>query len=288
MLDFFTNPFNIALYSLFAAAVLALWWRPKISIVLGFAAAGLAFYLNYISNLGATWLVIIALMAFAYPLYQRPTWVKFIHGLGIFAGCFLFYLHLMPGVYNPIMLDSVRLGTDSWPYRSYLNVDKIFLSVALLAVCVQLNKSKQDWVASFRSVVGPFLLLAVVLAGLGLTLGFVRLDVKIPTILWLWLPTNLLFVCVADQALFRGFLQKELSVWLKNVQGGHWLAIGVAALAYGGLHFYGGPVYMLLSTIAGGVYGYAYYKSGRLESAIAVQFLINLTHFFFFSYPALR
>ena len=255
MFTFFDNYLNIALYALFALAVIALWWRPKVGLLLGFAATGLAFYQGYLSGLGATWLMIITLLIMAYPMYQRPVWIKLIHGLGVFAGCYMFYLHLMPGVYNPILMDGVRLSADSWPYRSYLNVDKVFLSIGLLVACVQLNNRKKDWMATFKSVWVPFLLLVVVLMGLSLLLGYVRFDPKVPVILWWWLPTNLLLVCVAAEALFRGFLQKELTSWFKNWQGGKWLAIGIAAIAFGCVHYYGGPSYMLLSAAAGLGYG---------------------------------
>ncbi|MEN8237370.1 MAG: CPBP family intramembrane glutamic endopeptidase [Pseudomonadota bacterium] len=290
MFVFFTNPFSIALYGFLSVAVVALWLRPTIGLLLGFVAVVLAFYLGYLSGLGTTWLLIMSLLSMTYPLYKKPSWIKLVHALGIFAGCYLFYLHLMPGVYNPLMLSGVRLSAGSWPYHSYLNVDKIFLSIVLLATCIRLNSRKQDWCDTFgfSSVWGPVVLLVTVLMGLGLFLGYVRFDAKIPTILWLWVPTNLLFVCVAEEALCRGFLQKELGSWFKNMQVGHWPAIGIGALAFGGLHYYGGPIYILLSTIAGMGYGYAYFKSKRLESAIAVHFLVNLTHILFFSYPALR
>lgn len=288
MTNFFDSPLNIALYALLAGAVIVLWIRPTIGLLLGLAAVVLAFYLGYLSSLGLIWLMIMALLIVLYPLYQKPAWVKFLHGLGVFVGCYLFYLHLMPGIYNQIMIDGVRLSADSWPYRSYLNVDKIFLAVVLLASCIQLNCRKQDWAVTIRSVWGPALLLIAVLAGLGLLSGYVRFDPKLPRILMLWLPTNLLFACVVGEALCRGFLQKELGLLLKNFQGGKWMALGIAALAFGGLHYYGGPIYALFATIAGVGYGYAYLRSGRLEAAIGVCFLVNLTHFLFFSYPALR
>ena len=53
------------------------------------------------------------------------------------------------------------------------------------------------------------------------------------------------------------------------------------------LHYQGGLSYVALATVAGIFYGMAYYKSGRLISAIAVHFLLNLTHALFFTYPAL-
>ncbi len=42
-----------------------------------------------------------------------------------------------------------------------------------------------------------------------------------------------------------------------------------------------------LATIAGLFYGYAYWKTNRLEASILVHFGLNLIHFVAFSYPAL-
>ena len=37
---------------------------------------------------------------------------------------------------------------------------------------------------------------------------------------WLWAVTNLFFTCVAEEAFFRGFLQRELSRTLVGFGGG--------------------------------------------------------------------
>jgi membrane protease YdiL (CAAX protease family) len=44
----------------------------------------------------------------------------------------------------------------------------------------------------------------------------------------------------------------------------------------------------MLATVAGIGYGYAYYQSGRIETAILTHFLLNAAHAVFFTYPALK
>jgi membrane protease YdiL (CAAX protease family) len=46
-------------------------------------------------------------------------------------------------------------------------------------------------------------------------------------------------------------------------------------------------LYVVLSTVAGLFYGYAFWKTDRIQSSILVHFSVNLVHFLFFSYPAL-
>ena len=123
--------------------------------------------------------------------------------------------------------------------------------------------------------------------GSALATNYVRFDPKIPPYLWLWMLSNFFIVCMAEEAFFRGFVQKELSIFLQSTKGGQWLAIIVGAISFGLLHYSGGPIYIALSTVAGIGYGYAYMKSQRIEAAMLTHFLVNLTHILLFSYPAL-
>lgn len=62
----------------------------------------------------------------------------------------------------------------------------------------------------------------------------------------------------------------------------------VQAALFGVGHYKGGIPYVIFASIAGLFYGYAYDKTKRIESAVVVHFGLNLTHFLFFSYPALK
>ncbi len=288
MVHLFTQPALAGLYLILSFAVIGLWVRPLLGVVLGCAAIGFAFYLERLAGLGAIWLLLTGALIFTYHRYNKPELLKALHFLGLFTVCYLFYLHFMPGIYNWLIIENLKFSHDSLPYRQFLNVDKICLSVFLLAFGITLSRSKQDWRQSLRTVWMPLIVLVVVLAGMGITLHYVRFDPKLPQAFWLWTITNLLFVCVAEESLCRGFLQTELQNFLKHVKGGQWIAVCVAALAFGGLHYTGGPIYIALSTIAGLGYGYAYLKSKRIESAIILHFLVNLIHILLFSYPMLR
>ena len=99
------------------------------------------------------------------------------------------------------------------------------------------------------------------------------------------LINNLLFVCMAEEALFRGFVQKKLmAVWSKY-SWGVWLAVGTASLLFGAAHYAGGDALVLTATFAGMGYGWLYYRTDSIEASIVAHFLLNLLHFFFFTYP---
>ena len=123
---------------------------------------------------------------------------------------------------------------------------------------------------------------------LSLLLDYIRLDIKLPTFFYYWLWANLFFTCVAEEALFRGFLQQQLSIGLKNIRYGVLIALISCAVLFGLAHAGGGMIYVILATVAGMGYGAVYLRSGRIEASILLHFMLNTVHILFFSYPALQ
>ena len=62
-------------------------------------------------------------------------------------------------------------------------------------------------------------------------------------------------------------------------------ALVVAAVLFGLLHYAGGLQYVIAGIVAGAGYGWAYLRTGRIEAAMAVHFLVNAAHFLLFVYP---
>jgi hypothetical protein len=86
---------------------------------------------------------------------------------------------------------------------------------------------------------------------------------------------------------FRGFVQKHLSA-LAN-KSFHKIAVVIfVGILFGLAHFPGGATYVIVASVAGIGYGYAYYLTGRIESAILTHFFLNSAHFLFFTYPFTR
>ncbi len=198
-----------------------------------------------------------------------------------------FFLHLAPGFHNPKIIDGLRLAPDSLPYVKYLNFDKPLIGFFFVIWVAQATNAA-SWRAILKSVAIAVPLILAVIFPLSLVWGFVRIDPKWPDMLPLWLGTNLLGTCLAEEAFFRGFLQGKIAEWLGNgavVRTGTWIG---AALLFGAVHLPGGWTYGALATVAGLGYGYAYRQSGHLEAPILVHFFVNLTHLLFFSYPALE
>jgi membrane protease YdiL (CAAX protease family) len=211
----------------------------------------------------------------------------------VIAGIFVIILsiglaaHQLPGFHNLNVLDHVYISNNAIPFTLYLNFDKTVVGIFILGFGCQLIASKKEWLQLFKQIAlkAPIVILVVIVAAF--ILGFVRFDPKIPDSIFIWAVTNLLFVCMAEEAFFRGFIQKNLSLMMKKIRYGNYLALLIAAILFGLAHYAGGIKYVILATVAGTGYGWVYMTTKRIEGSILTHFGLNLTHFLFFTYPAL-
>ncbi len=197
----------------------------------------------------------------------------------------LLALHVLPGFHNPPLLLSLRLGAHGAPYGQYLNVDKALVGLLILGIGVQRLQRLTDWARMLRTAAPVMLGTLVVVMGLGLALGYTRPDPKWTWFFFPWAVVNLLVTCAAEEAFFRGFLQRSLAGALARLRYGRAAALVIAALAFGLAHVAGGVAYIVLATFAGLGYGLAFLLTQRVEAAILTHFAVNATHFLLFSYP---
>lgn len=287
MVHFFDNLSLALLYFLFTVTILLLWKKPFLSLVGTCGLGGFAVYLGRISPLGLGAFFVLCFGIYLYYNQKLSSWMKLVLGMSLVIVASLFYLHFIPGFNNWLMIDRYLVSPNAWPFSLYLNMDKIMVGIAFVALGQRLNYSWSDWKTSFKDALVPLFVITLVLMGAAVSVNYVDFDMKLSPILWLWVLTNLLFVCVSEEVLFRGFIQKELSGLIAHIKGGKMISLFVTSVIFGLFHYKGGPYYVLLSTIAGIGYGYAYMKSQKLEAAILTHFFLNFIHILFFTYPAL-
>jgi membrane protease YdiL (CAAX protease family) len=215
------------------------------------------------------------------------TWRRRLAATALLVLASALMVHVIPGFANPRVIADRRFTPDAVPYSVYLNFDKTFAGIVLLGWCHDRISRARDWRTMFATAAPWTAALLVVMLLLARWSGYVRFEPKFPAESWLWIWINLCFTCVAEEALFRGFIQRGLQRAWSGLSGGKWLALVVAALLFGIAHSAGGPAYVGLSTVAGVGYGWVYQRTGRIEASILTHFLLNAAHFLFFTYPAL-
>lgn len=202
-----------------------------------------------------------------------------------FVVAVLLTLHLLPGFRNPVLLGPVTFTPDAVPFKMYLNFDKSAVGFALLLLYRPLVRERGVARALIAGVGGAILALLLTLP-VALALGAIRWEPKYPEAFWLWALNNLLLVALAEEALFRGFLQTSLSRWFDAIPGAPVIALSITAIAFGALHYGAGTAMIALAALAGVAYGLAYRYGGLLASMTA-HFGLNTCHILLFTYPLL-
>ena len=233
-------------------------------------------------------LTVITFTALVLFFHQTSGVIRLIFAFAIVALALGLGLHIMPGFNNPVMVSGVQLTKDSLPYTLQLNYDKALAGLFLLWLSRPLLQKHADILSMLKqSAPIAFLTISLVVA-LSLLLDYIRLDIKLPTFFFYWLWANLFFTCVAEEALFRGFLQQQICLVLNKFRYGALVALISCAVLFGLAHASGGLSYVLLATVAGVGYGAVYLRTGRIEASILLHFMLNTVHILFFSYPSLQ
>ncbi len=249
------------------------------------AAVALALYGG---QLDVVALIPILLFAVVCYYFNKLTGtLKWMSGVAIVLFCLAFGMHVFPGFHNPIIVEHVLLSQDSIPYTLRFNFDKALVGLFIIFWLHPLVPDVREFFVMLKKMLPVALISLFVVMMFSFLLGYVRFDTKLPDFLGYWLWANLFFTCVAEEALFRGFLQKQLSLLLNKLKYGAMIALFVCAILFGLAHAGGGAKYVLLATVAGLGYGMVYYRTQRIESSILLHFVLNSIHILFFSYPAL-
>lgn len=189
------------------------------------------------------------------------------------------FVHIFPGFNNPKIIDAVKVGQQSAPFSMWFNFDKAIIPFILLMALPTLfyrpsvyRPARWAWLLLILSV--PALLLTAV------GLGGLRIEAHFPEWLGSFVLANLFFVSLAEEALFRGYLQQRLAGWLGPIP-----ALFVTALLFGLAHIAGGVMLMVFAALTGVIYGLAWMWSGRLWTSTLFHFALNLCQLLLFTYP---
>lgn len=281
-------------FGLLGLAICAVWFSPAPGAAnykspwlwLLAAASGSALIAGYLSAAGVAGLGLLAVLAY----FARRAWRRWQVILYSAATAFLalaLALHWMPGFNNPVLVANIRFSADAAPFSQFANLDKAAAGLVLLALLCKRAANATEWGALLRRSARIAAGTAVAAMIAAMAFGQVRFDPKLPAYTPVFLATNLLFTCVSEEAFFRGFLQERIARGLERVPHGRILSVAGSGLLFGAAHAAGGLTYVMLATLAGLGYAYAYATTQRVEAPIIVHFVVNAVHFLGFTYPRL-
>jgi hypothetical protein len=203
-----------------------------------------------------------------------PGWLWWSGGL---LGGLTLAAHLLSGFTALPLASPQHLSPDAPPYTLRLSWDKLLLGTTLLAWWLGRPRSSGR---PTHSCIPIFLATTLAIPLLALALDLVAWQPKWPQLLWPWLAVNLGVAVLAEELLFRAWLQPALNRHLGNSAG-----VALTALLFGAAHIPFSPLFALVAGIAGLGYGLVFQISGRLWPALALHGSVNLLHFLLLSYP---
>ncbi len=266
-----------------AAASLFLKNKPVLWILLLFPLFP-AYREGILTPLGLSALLLFSLVSYAsFNIPKMPLALKRIGWLlllGLITG---FVFHKIPGFSNILAVPAIQITVSSCPFSMYLNFDKVMAALILYATSDLPQAKKTIKIRALKKTVVFLICSILLLLFPAWFAGYIAWEPKIPTITGIWMLNNFLFVCFSDEIIFRGIIQRKLTtLFPKHI----FLSIMTASVLFGLMHFKAGVHYILFATLTGLLYGYTYHKTKRILCAILVHFGLNVTHFFFFTYPA--
>ncbi|WP_313382569.1 CPBP family intramembrane glutamic endopeptidase [Pantoea sp.] len=263
-----------------AASLLSLRVNKIISGFLLAVAVGLG-YVNQVIDYHALFLLLVVVGNYLLMISVGEKSRKIKEGLSCInlLIALALALHLIPGFDNPKVLDSVIAGSQSAPFTMYYNFDKALIPFVLLISMKTLFVAKP---AKQSGVLGWALLIVSVpaLLLLGVALGGLRIEPHLPAWFAQFALANLFFVSLAEEALFRGYVQQRLTQFISPV-----LALLITSALFGVMHYAGGWLLVFFAGLSGIIYGLAWMWSGRLWVAVMFHFGLNCIHLLFFTYP---
>jgi membrane protease YdiL (CAAX protease family) len=270
-------------YLWLSLAIIWLWLPSQLAVAAAMLALAIihAYAIGIVSLAGIAAIAVFGLLWYSCSR-ETSSPLNILLTLATIAFSLALMAHVVPGFSNTLVARDAVLTPGAVPYTLYMNFDKGQIGLFLLAFGPPLIASRSDWAAMLKTAVPGALALIVVLMVCALLIGQVRFEPKWPDFMPTWLWSNLLFTSAAEEALFRGVIQRRLQGALPPVAG-----LILAAIIFGAAHYAGGLWSVVLATIAGIGYGWVFWRTNRIEASILTHFMVNTAHIIGFTYPAL-
>jgi|APGre2960657423_1045063.scaffolds.fasta_scaffold79215_1 hypothetical protein len=295
MLNFFSNQ-NLSYISLtFLIVNLISFYftnTKKLPIIL-FAFALLTGLIGGVVNfISCSIILLFGLLIYSFYQKKFPSLYRVFIYFGIIIIAILSFLHQLPSINNIELLTNIKLSKNSSNFDIWLNFDKPLIAIFILFFVYNPPRKFSDYKNIFIQTIKLFAPLLIILLALGTFGNFLVFDLKFPNfeITFLWLVKMIFLTIFAEEFFFRFFVQNSVILLFKNSKyfskNSQIIGLIFTSILFGLTHFSQGFTFILLATICGFFYGLIFIRTRYIEASILLHFLINLTHFIFFSYPS--
>ncbi len=261
-------------------------FRLQITLAVFLASYVLFNIFGYIELYSLFFIGLFIFLCFLFTLSNKL--IKWIYFISVLLLSIAFLTFILPGFHNQIVIDNYQFSFASSNYRLFFNFDSPLVGLLIIlfthGTLEKVSELKQIFISTYKYYV--FILLLFLLS---IYLGDSKFDFKpyifIEKEFYLWFLIMLFCTCVTEEALFRGFLQKNLCVVL-SFKYSDYVAILLVSILFGLAHFKYGLLYIVLVFIVSVFYGLVYLRSGnKIESSIFAHFIVNFIRLMFLTYP---
>ncbi len=295
MLNFFTNE-NLSYFAIiFLILNLISFYctkTKKLPIIFFSFSLATALIGGVINLLSCSIIFLFGFLVYSFYQKKSPSSHKVFIYFGIIIITIFSFLHQIPTIDNIELLTNIKLSKNSSNFDLWLNFDKPLIAIFLLFFAYNPPKKFSDYKNIFIQTIKLFVPLLTILLALGTFGNFLVFDPKFPNfeITFLWLIKMIFLTIFAEEFFFRFFMQNSVILLLKNSKyfskNSQIIGLIFTSIIFGLTHFSQGFIFILLATICGFFYGLIFIRTRYIEASILLHFLINLTHFIFFSYPS--
>jgi len=249
MLNFFSNQIFSYFSLIFLIANLISFYctkTKKLPIIFFSFSLATALIAGVINLLSCSIIFLFGFLVYSFYQKKSPSSHKVFIYFGIIIIAIFSFLHQIPSIDNIELLTNIKLSKNSSNFDLWLNFDKPLIAIFLLFFAYNPPKKFSDY--------------------------------------------KIFLTIFAEEFFFRFFMQNSIILLCKNSKyfskNSQIIGLIFTSIIFGLTHFSQGFVFILLATICGFFYGLIFIRTRYIEASILLHFLINLTHFIFFSYPS--
>jgi uncharacterized protein len=268
---FYNHPVQVLSFLALLISIFSVWIRKTVWIwgSFGLISFGSAFASGLLSPISLIPMILFILLVWGLQFNTQGFSRFLLAGTTFLLGSALF-LHLMPGFLNQSDL----------PYPLCLSYSKAFVGLILLGIAIPTLALTTKRTSSLARPIGLTIICTLFLVTLFYLLNPNSEHFQFSFGFFAWGIATLFFTIIPEEALLRGFLQKELIRWMGNDMKFQICAVFITAFVYLLFHLnWASNLSLLLPTFAAGLtYGILYQITKLVETTIICHFLVSSIH----------